>query len=84
MKFGKDGLGWHERDDDSALKEVSEIAGGKVRRNFAERLRSVANGNLLFRNTVASGTVLREVILDAGFSCTFVWLKNLAMETSSI
>ena len=65
------GLGYYERDDNSTLKEISEVVGGRIRWNFAKRLWLNTNGDFRFRNTTAPGTLLREVILNAELACTF-------------
>ncbi len=65
------GLGYFDKDANSTMKEISEIAGCKMRLNFAKRMWLILNGEYRFRNTTVENTRIDEVVLDAELSVTF-------------
>ncbi len=65
------GLGHYDKDVSSKMKEISEIAGCKMRLNFAKRMWLILNGEYRFRNTTVEDTRIDEVVLNAELSMTF-------------
>ncbi len=69
--MSRTGLGQYDKDVNSKMKEISEIAGCMMRLNFAKRMWLVLNGEYRFRNTTVENTRIDEVVLDAELSVTF-------------